>query len=279
MKKEALRRRISNSMPPKLYARRTRNIFDPKSSEPFRLSRSKIDLYYECPRCFYLDVRLGISRPSFPAFTLNNAVDELLKREFDAHRASGQAHPLMKAYKIDAVPLKDPRMEEWRDALRRGIQYHHKGSGFVFRGAVDDIWKCGDGSLAVVDYKATSKKDEVTIEGYWQRGYKRQVEIYQWLLRGIGEKVCPTAYFVYVNGNSDAESFDGKLEFSVTVIPHKGDDSWIEPLVTKLAHCLRSDEVPSAAEECEYCRYREAAGKELLALTKSSKKSNGTLGI
>lgn len=250
-------------MPPKLYSKRTRNLFDPASSEPFRISRSKIDLYHECPRCFYLDVRLGIARPSFPAFTLNNAVDELLKREFDAHRARGEAHPLMKAYKIDAVPLKDPRIEEWRDALRRGIQYFHEPTGFVFRGGVDDIWKCGDGTLAVVDYKATSKKDEVTIEGYWQQGYKRQVEIYQWLLRGIGEKVCPTAYFVYVNGNSDAAAFDSRLEFNVTVIPHTGDGTWIEPLVLKLADCLRSDDVPAPSEQCEYCRYRETAGKEL----------------
>jgi len=273
-------------MPPKLYARRTRNIFDPKSSELFRLSRSKIDLYHECPRCFYLDVRLGVARPSFPAFTLNNAVDELMKREFDLLRAKGEAHALMKEQKIDAVPFNDPRMEEWRDALRRGIQYHHKGTNLVFRGGVDDIWINSKGELIVVDYKATSKKEEVTIEGYWQRGYKRQVEIYQWLLRGIGEKVSPMAYFVYVNGNSDADSFDGKLEFDITIIPHTGDGSWIEGTVKDLAACLRSDEVPPASENCEYCRYREAAGKELQAFAKIKKTTDsgkssgdGTLGI
>ena len=271
---------------PKGYTKRSRGLFDPNSSEPFRLSRSKIDLFHECQRCFYLDQRLGVPRTSFPPFTLNNAVDELLKREFDIHRAKGKAHPLMKAYKIDAVPFHDPRMEEWRDALRRGIQYHHKPTSLIFRGAVDDIWKCSDGSLAVVDYKATSKKDEVTIEGYWQKGYKRQVEIYQWLLRGIGENVCPTAYFVYVNGRSDAAAFDGKLEFDVKIIPHNGDDSWVEPIVMKLAQCLRSDIVPEPAERCEYCRYREAAEKELYALSRKEKKStsaqksgDGTLGI
>ena len=272
-------------MPPKLYAKRTRNLFDPSSDEPFRVSRSKIDLFHECQRCFYLDVRLGIARPSFPAFTLNNAVDELMKREFDLHRVKGNPHPLMKAYKIDAVPLDDPRLEEWRDALRRGIQYRHKPTGLIFRGGVDDIWVNPKGELIVVDYKATSKKDEVNIEGYWQKGYKRQVEIYQWLLRGIGEKVSSTAYFVYVNGNSDAPVFDGKLEFDVKIIPHKGDDSWIEPVVMALAECLRNDEVPAPAEACEYCRYREVAGKELQGLAKSAKKgaskslSDGTLGI
>jgi len=268
---------------PKGYQKRTRNLYDPKSSEPFRISRSKIDLFHECRRCFYLDVRLGVPRTSFPAFTLNNAVDELMKREFDAHRVKGNPHPLMKTYKIDAVPLNDARMDEWRDALRRGIQYHHKQTGLIFRGGVDDIWVNKKEELIVVDYKATSKKnsEDVNIDGYWQQGYKRQVEIYQWLLRGIGEKVSSTAYFVYVNGNSDAEAFDGKLEFEVKILPHEGDTSWIDPLVLELAQCLKSEDVPKPAETCEYCGYREAAGKELQARMKKSPKKveTSTLGI
>jgi hypothetical protein len=38
------------------------------------LSRSKIELYLDCPRCFYEDVVSGIKRPGGPPFTLNNAV-------------------------------------------------------------------------------------------------------------------------------------------------------------------------------------------------------------
>src|SRR3989338_6714885 len=97
--------------------------FDPDSAEPFKVSRSKIDLFTECRRCAYFDLRLGIKRPSGPAFTLNNAVDELLKREFDIHRANGTKHPFLTQYGVDAVPFSDKRMDEWRDALRRGIRY------------------------------------------------------------------------------------------------------------------------------------------------------------
>src|SRR3989344_1684644 len=105
--------------------------FDPFSSEPFKVSRSKIDLFSECPRCAYLDMRLGVKRPSMPAFTLNNAVDELLKREFDIHRAKASTHPLLKKYGLDAIPFNDPRMEEWRDALRRGISYLHEPTNLL----------------------------------------------------------------------------------------------------------------------------------------------------
>src|SRR3989338_3464891 len=79
------------SLPNKKWSRQ----YDPASKEPFKVSRSKIDLFVECPRCFYLDARLGVKRPSGPSFTLNNAVDELFKREFDVHRTARTTHPLM----------------------------------------------------------------------------------------------------------------------------------------------------------------------------------------
>ena len=66
----------------------------------WRLSRSKIDLFLECPRCFYFDNKLGTKRPPGYPFNLNTAVDTLLKQEFDAHRAKGTKHPLQKTYKL-----------------------------------------------------------------------------------------------------------------------------------------------------------------------------------
>ena len=74
-----------------------------------------------------------------PAFTLNNAVDTLLKKEFDIHRAAGTAHPLMKHYGVEAVPFAHEKMDEWRDSLRRGIQYADPETNFLVTGGVDDI--------------------------------------------------------------------------------------------------------------------------------------------
>src|SRR3989338_7188066 len=109
---------------------RTRNLFDPFAPSPFRLSRTKIDLFMECPLCFYLDRRLGVGRPPGFPFSLNSAVDALLKKEFDIHRARGTKHPLMEAYGVNAVPFSHEKMDEWRDSLRRGITYPHKKTNF-----------------------------------------------------------------------------------------------------------------------------------------------------
>ena len=160
-------------------ARRNKNLYDPKSPVPFKLSRSKIELYTECPRCFYLDRRLGIGRPPGFPFSLNSAVDTLLKKEFDLLRASREAHPLMKKYGIDAVPVPHEKLDEWRENFK-GIQYHHKPTNLIITGAIDDLWQNSRGEYIVVDYKSTSKNEEITaLDKAWHDGYKRQMEIYQ----------------------------------------------------------------------------------------------------
>jgi len=234
----------------------------------FRLSRSKIDLFIGCPRCFYLDAKLGVAQPPGFPLTLNIAVDELLKKEFDVHRAEGTKHPFMETYGIDAVPFMHEEMDKWRDALRYGVEYTHPETGLPVRGGVDDVWVNPKGELIVVDYKATAKRDEVSLDGDLGAQYKRQMEVYQWLLRRNGFKVSDLGYFVYVNGNKDAPAFDKKLEFDVVILPCEGDDSWVEPTLLKIKETLERDEIPERGEDCEYCDYREA-------VEKVSKKSRG----
>lgn len=234
--------------------KRSRNIFDPNSSEPFKISRSKIDAFLNCPRCFYIDRRLGISQPPGYPFSLNSAVDHLLKKEFDVHRAQGTSHPLMKEYGIDAIPFVHELMDNWRENFV-GVQYLHPETNLIITGAVDDVWVNPQGELIVVDYKSTAKNGEVSLDAEWQIGYKRQMEVYQWLLRNNGFTVSDTGYFVYCNGDIDREAFDGKLEFKVKLIPYTGDDSWINETIVKLKECLMSDEIPSTTAECDFCTY------------------------
>ena len=120
--------------------RRTRNLYNSDGAEPFRISRSKIDLFLNCQLCFYLDRKLGVGRPPGFPFNLNSAVDTLLKKEFDIHRAAHSSHPLMDAYGLkDVVPYADSRMDAWRDALKRGVTFVHKATNFLVTGGVDDI--------------------------------------------------------------------------------------------------------------------------------------------
>jgi hypothetical protein len=244
----------------------------------WKLSRSKIDFFTECKRCFYLDNVLGVSRPKMPSFNLNIAVDELLKKEFDIHRADVTTHPLLKKYGVDAVPFQHKNIDEWRHNFT-GIQYRHKPTGLLISGAIDDVWINPKGELIIVDYKATSKegKIETLSDSSWEAQYKRQMEVYQWLFRQNGFKVSNTGYFVYVNGKKDLKAFDGKLEFDVTLIAHTGDDSWIEKKLLEIKECLESKAIPASSETCEYCayikKYRDVLQEQV---TKKAEKSKET---
>lgn len=245
---------------------RAKGLFSKTSKEPFRISRSKIDLFIECPRCFYLDRRLGVSRPPGFPFTLNSAVDHLLKKEFDAHRVAKSRHPLLERFGVDAVPYAHSDFAAWRelDFGRGGVHTLHEPTHFDVYGIVDDIWVTPGEELIVVDYKATAKDKEVkALDAEWQNGYKRQMEVYQWLLRQNGFVVSDTGYFVYANGRRDKEAFDANLEFRVELIPYTGSDEWIEPALIDMRQCLENDAVPGAAKACDYCAYRDAAGNTL----------------
>ncbi len=225
------------------------------------LSRSKIDLFADCPRCFYVDNKLGTARPPGFPFNLNSAVDELLKRELDAHRAKGTKHPLAEKYGLDAVPFAHAKMDDWRNALSEGVKYVHPGTGMTIRGGVDDIWVNAYGELIVIDYKATSKDGRITsLDEDWHAGYKRQIEVYQWLLRKNGFTVSDTGYWFYANATKDREAFDARLDFELTLVPYRGDDSWVEGTIGDIKRCLDSNDIPAATHNCDYCRYREAAG-------------------
>ncbi len=145
-----------------------KKLYNPSCNEPFKLSRSKIDLYFQCPHCFYLDRKLGVSQPPGFPFNLNSAVDTLLKKEFDIYRQQGKPHPLMLQEKIDAIPFSHEKIDEWRNNFK-GVQYHHEDTNFIIHGAPDDVWITSEEELILVDYKATSKSTEVTIDAEWQK--------------------------------------------------------------------------------------------------------------
>ncbi len=239
----------------------------------WKLSRSKIDFFTECKRCFYLDNKLGTKRPGFPSFNLNIAVDELFKKEFDVHREAGTAHPIMKKYQIDAVPFKHENMDEWRENFV-GIMATHKPTGLTISGAVDDIWVTPENKLIIVDYKSTSKDGTIDKLGDspWEQQYTRQLGVYRWLLEQNGFETEDTGYLVYANASKNEAGFDDKLVFETTLVPVETAMDWIEPTLTEIKETLDQEALPPIGDSCEFCPYREAAGKKLQAVHFANKK-------
>jgi CRISPR/Cas system-associated exonuclease Cas4 (RecB family) len=240
------------------YFRERSQPYKPGQKTPFKVSRSKIELFMQCPRCFWLDVRLKITRPSSPPFNINKAIDELLKKEFDAHRAAGTPHPIMADNQLNAVPYQHEDLDTWRHNFT-GVTALHKPTNLHVFGAIDDVWVNDDGELIVVDYKATSKDREVDIDSDWQISYKRQLETYQWLLRQNGFTVSDTGYFVYTNARMDLDGFNDRLEFKTKLIPYIGNDAWVEPTLIKMKETMEGDMpavgMAAMGGECDFCAY------------------------
>lgn len=230
---------------------RNRLLFRPGQETAYPLSRSKVELFTQCPRCFYLDIRMGIRRPPGFPFNLNKAVDEQLKKEFDHYRRLQLPHPVMVEHDLNMVPFQHPDIDRWR-APFQGIRYRHRDLPLELYGAVDDLWE-EDQQLVVVDYKATSRQvNDPNALVYPE--YGRQLGFYAWLLQQKGFKITDTGYLLYCNALQESSVFEGRLDFEVYLIPVPIEIGWIPETLEEM-HNVLLDPKPPSPGDCDYCRY------------------------
>jgi len=244
------------------------SIYTKGSGTIFRISRSKFSNFLECKRCFYLERVRGLKDPSMPGWSLNSAVDELLKKEFDEFRKKQIPHTIIKKNKLNLVPFKHDQMDNWRNALRGGVCYLDKNTNLEIHGGIDDIWYDPEKKeLVVVDYKAQSNKIPVETNYYlnsiYHQSYKIQMDIYVHILRKMNFKVSDIVYFYVCNADRSYEKFDGKLNFSITLVPYKTNTSWIDKKIIEMKETLDSENIPEINKSCEKCMHLNA-GKDFI---------------
>ena len=113
-------------------------LYQPRSNEVYKLSRSNIQTYLECPYCFYLEAIYGLKKPQGLPLPINMAIDSILKKEFDHYRLQVQPHPeVEKILKIKYTPYGDEPFYQWR----KEASIFHKETNFNIIGKFDDVWK------------------------------------------------------------------------------------------------------------------------------------------
>ena len=246
-------------------------IYSPNQNKDFQLSRSRFDEFMNCPRCFYLKVNKGFMSPSTPGWTLNTLTDTLLKKEFDECRAKQEPHRIMITNNLShLVPyaseiIKDKKgndkllIEEWRDSLHYGIKHRFKDTNIILQGGVDDVWfNTKTKELVIADYKSQHKK-EISQETYfndpYKEGYKRQLDYYAYILKGMGFKVSSDAYFYICNAKEIDEGFHGKMLFDEVLIHYKIRTDYLETEIQKMIDTMNSENIPSSHDSCENCAY------------------------
>jgi len=230
---------------------RHRGAFKPNNPAPFELSRSKVETFISCKGCFWLDLVAGIKPPEMPSFTINTTTDILLKRDADAVR--GQATlPLWEANGLGhLIPFEHEHLENWTNSMHFGqnetfFNADHPESNIRFGGGLDDVFlNTQTGQLHIVDYKSTAQgtrspnnyeKKPVSLDDPWKKAYKRQMDMYVWVLKNKGFDVSNTGYFVYVDAQhkdimgmlTDAtDAGRAWMQFDASIIAYEADPSWV----------------------------------------------------
>ena len=235
---------------------RHRKFFDPNNENPFEISRSKVENFVRCPACFWLDKVKGIKFPSMPPFNINSNTDKLLKRDFDAVRGI-KTHPILEKNGLGhLIPFKHDDLDKWTSSL-------HEETNILLGGGLDDVLiNEHTGELHIVDFKSTSNQSKepkpVNLYGDWKMSYKRQMDMYIWIMRRLGFEVNKIGYFIYVdglhvgiNGMIDIDPSMATMKFSTSVLPYESNTDWIEPTLFKIKRLLHQENCPEHNVDCE----------------------------
>ncbi len=248
-----------------MKANRSRNLFDRKSNKPFKISRSKFEAFLKCKKCFYIDRVMAVNFPSNPPYTLNNLVDELLKKEFDGYRKDQKPHPVFKTINFNGVPFQHENLDKWRTSLTGGVEYLDEKNNLILSGGIDDVWlDKSTNSIVVVDYKATAKTNGVAdniLEQEFYDAYGRQMDFYFWLFKKNKFKVADYGYFMFCNGIKAKEDFNKQMDFEYKLIKYEHKTDWIDDKIKEMRECMLSEKVPAANENCEFCTYSTSVNK------------------
>jgi len=247
---------------------RHRGKFNPENPSPYEISRSKIENFVKCPACFYLDRVKGIKFPSWPGFNINEATDILLKKQFDVCREKQVSHSfLINKSMGHLVPFKHDDFQLWTKSMQLGLRAHHQETDFIIGGGLDDVWlNTETNQIHIIDYKSTSVKTEgkgIDMNDKWKGAYKRQMDVYIWIMKQNGFDVSNTGYFLYCDGDRFTdEPFLGKTDarmiFKMHLFDYESDQSWVENILQEIKEVLYLETCPQHSEGCEHGDFIES---------------------
>ncbi len=218
----------------------------------YKLSPSSLNLFLECPKCFYLQTVKNIKRPNTAFPSLPSGMDKILKEHFDRFRDKDSFPPELREKEcINGCSLfKDKeKLKLWRNNLK-GITYLDKESGVILHGAVDNILIKGK-KLIVLDYKTRGfpLKDDT------HEHYRAQLDLYNFLLRKNGFETEDFSFLLFYYPKEVLET--GEVIFDTKLIEMKVNVKDGEKIFKRAVEVLLSDEIPKGLEDCEFCKYLE----------------------
>lgn len=211
------------------------------------LSAHSLNIFIECPRCFYLYVKEGIKRPRGPMPSIATGIDSLIKDYFEYFRKKGQLPPFLKK-EVEGKLISNLEKTYYYDI--EGIEKY-----YLF-GHIDEIIQLPDGLYIPLDHKTKGSSP-----GEPHSSYQFQIGIYSLLLKRENKgKEVNFGYLVYYYPEKklidyQAEEIRNIINFNFEVKRVEINPEEIKEIVKRGIECLENDKIPDPGEKCEYCEW------------------------
>lgn len=213
--------------------------------ENYRLSPTALNLFLNCPRCFWLEKKKNIRRPRGIFPSLPGGMDSVIKVYFDGYRLKGELPPEIKG-KVPGKLFPDAALlKSWRSWRSTELRYEDKSLNAILSGALDDCL-VEDNSYIPLDYKTRGYE----LKGDPRKYYQTQLDCYCLILESAGYRTKGLAYLAYYWPTEVKE--DGLVKFHVEPIKIETNIESAKKIFSN-AVTLLSGTIPKANPECEYC--------------------------
>lgn len=212
------------------------------------LSKSSLDVFKNCPRCFWLEKNAKLKLPQGIKASIMDGIDAGMKEVAEFAVATGRPALYLTGIK-GARPFPDrARLKvfmSWRTFQTEVQAGRHRA---LIWGQLDDLIEWPDGRVSPWDYKSNGKKREWV--GYTMQYNSLQGDMYDLLLPAQGLKTTGVAYFTY----SWPVVLDGVLGFDFETVSMECSGARALETIAAALDCLEGDE-PESNPACEYCSY------------------------
>jgi len=208
-----------------------------------KVSPSSLNLFMECPRCFWLYLNKEIKRPGPPVASITSGIDRVIKEYLNEFRSKNTLPPYLQD------KLKGKLMSNF--PKRGWLEYTDKELDARLGGFLDECIESEDKYYAVLDHKTRG-----SIPDSVHQAYQLQMDVYTLLLEENGFPTRKNAYLAYYIPKKIISGLD--FQFDIFLKEIKTDPKRAREIFKEGISCLRSP-LPPRKDSCAFCKWLDTA--------------------
>lgn len=221
-------------------------------------SPSSLNVFRDCPRCFYLEKIEKIKRPRGIFPSIPTGIDLVMKFFDDQRRVDGRVPEFISAV-IPGAKLFENQgvMELMRSWNSTPLKY--EAESYYITGGLDELLVTADGRYIPADYK--TKGSPLRNDADPAKYDQFQMDTYGLLLQSSGYPIKGTAALMFVSPRVVLEGVTElkfPLQFNIQVYEIPIEPERAIAVANEAALCLNG-KMPLPGPKCEYCPYINSA--------------------